>query len=129
MENKKSLLEKLLKTNLLPLAFLGDSVHTLFVRENSLLKDDAKMASYNSFSSSKCKAQNQAFALKQIIDRLNEDELEIVRRARNAKPKHHAKNSTSADYSFATAYEALIGYLYLKEDQDRLIEFLNSSLE
>lgn len=129
MENKKILLEKLLKTNLLPLAFLGDSIHTLFIRENSLLKDDAKMSSFNSFASSKCKAQNQANTLKQILDKLNEDEYEIVRRARNAKSKHHAKNSTSADYSFATAYEALIGYLYLKEDISRLTEFLNSSLK
>ena len=58
---------------------------------------------------------------------LTEEEADIVRRARNAKPKHTAKNATSADYSYATAFEALLGYLYLKGDEQRLQEILLAS--
>lgn len=125
--DKKTILEKILKTNLLPLAFIGDSVHTLYIREKSLEFDNLKMNNYNSFSSSKCKASNQAQTLKNILPMLNNVELEIVRRARNAKPKHQAKNSTSSDYNMATSYEALIGYLYLSENFERLNFVLEAS--
>ncbi|MCI8555613.1 MAG: ribonuclease III [Clostridia bacterium] len=121
-------LEKLLQTNLLPLAFIGDGVHTLFVREHCLRNGALKLENYHIEASSYCKASSQAAALEGIMPILNEEELNIVRRARNAKPKHHAKNASSGDYSHATAFEALIGFLYLKEDKARLEEILLLSL-
>lgn len=126
MENK--ILEKLLNTNLLPLAFLGDSVHTLFVREYCLKIANLKLDEYNRRASSLCKASSQAKALEGITPFLNENEENIVRRARNAKSKHHAKNASVSDYSHATAFEALIGYLYLSGDKKRLNEILEISL-
>ena len=125
--DKKEIWTKIEKTNLLPLAFLGDSVHTLFVREKTLLGTDSKMANYHSLSSKFCKASAQAKALEKITPLLSEKESEIVRRPRNAHPKHSAKNASSRDYSMATAFEALIGYLYLTEQTERLNKILEIS--
>ena len=126
---EKDKLSALMSTNLLPLAFIGDSVHTLFVREHCLNEKNLKIENYHLNASKFCKASSQAKALELIFPLLNEEEETIVRRARNAKPKHHAKNASSADYSYATAFEALIGYLYLKEDKERLNKFLNLSIK
>ena len=127
MENKQ-LLDKLITTNLLPLAFIGDSVHTLYVREYCLNNPNFKMENYHNQASKYCKASSQANALKKISDILTDEEKEIVRRGRNAKPNHKAKNSSSADYSYATAFEILIGFLYLSGNQERLNEILNISI-
>lgn len=124
----ENLLSSLLKTNLLPLAFVGDSVHTLFVREKVLEEHDHKMANYHTKASQFCKASSQANTLRAILPLLTEEEQEIVRRGRNAKPKHSAKNATSADYAYATAFEILVGFLYLKGDENRLNEILNLSI-
>ena len=124
-----NLLKELLNTNLLPLAFIGDSVHTLFIREHCLKLSGQKLENYHNKASNYCKASSQAKALEKIYNLLNEEEQNIVRRGRNAKPKHHAKNATSSDYCHATAFEILIGYLYLKGDFDRLNEILNCSIE
>ena len=120
-------LEEILKTNLLPLAFIGDSVHTLFVREMVLQNPNLKLENYHLIASKYCKASAQAKVLSMLS--LNEEEKEIVRRGRNAKPKHHAKNASSSEYSHATAFEVLIGYLYLKNDKKRLEEILKQSME
>ena len=120
------LLEKLLKTNLLPLSFIGDSVHTLFVREWCLSNSNSKMENYHTTASKYCKASSQAKVLSLL--NLTEEEKEIVRRGRNAKAKHQAKNATSADYTQATAFEVLIGYLYLSNNTERLKEVLNLSI-
>ena len=128
IEANKELLHSILQTNLLPLAFIGDSVHTLFVREKVLEKHDHKMENYHTNASKYCKASCQADVLRRLLPALPLDEQEIVRRGRNAKPKHSAKNATSADYSYATAFEILIGYLYLNGDENRLNEVLQSSI-
>lgn len=125
--DKEQLLGQLLSTNLLSLAFLGDSVHTLFVREK-VLEKKVKMANYHSLASKYCKASHQAKVMGAILYELTDDEREVVRRARNAKPKHTAKNASHADYTEATMFEALIGYLYLKEDSERLEKFLTISI-
>lgn len=129
MENKKSLWQKLKKTNLLPVAFLGDSIHTEFVRESILKSCNQKMENYHSLSSKFCKASSQAKVLEKILPMLNDEEKDIVRRARNAKPKHQAKNCSTKDYIYATAFEALVGYLYLTNQKERLNEILQLSIE
>ena len=127
MEEKN--FKQLLNTNLLPLAFIGDSVHTLFVREYALSNPHQKIQNYHTLSSFYCKASSQAKALEKIGGILTDEEKEIVRRGRNAKPKHSAKNATTGDYSYATAFEVLIGYLYLSNQTNRLNEILNLSIQ
>lgn len=126
---KKHLLEKLNSTNLLPLAFLGDSVHTMFVREKVLEMGLDKMTNYHTIAASFCKAITQRQALEKLLPLLNVQEKEIVRRARNAHPKHSAKNASLYDYTYATAFEALIGYLYLSQNDQRLKQFLDISIQ
>ena len=63
--------------------------------------------------------------LRKIEEKLTEEEKEIVRRGRNAQNHHVPKNSTVEEYSYATAFESLIGYLYLTKQDDRLKEILN----
>ena len=127
--NNKEILEKILTAgNILTLAYIGDSVHTLFVREKVLKTLGLKMDNYNKEASKFCKAATQARVLREVVmPLLSEEEAGIVRRARNAKPKHQAKNASSADYAYATAFEALVGYLYLKDDKNRLLEILEIS--
>lgn len=126
---KQQLLQKLCLTNLLPLAFLGDSVHTTFVREKILQANDNKMTNYHTVASYFCKASSQSKALERLQPLLNDQEKEIVRRARNAHPKHSAKNASGKDYIAATAFEALIGFLYLSKNTQRLEEFLEISMQ
>ncbi|MBQ8792453.1 MAG: ribonuclease III, partial [Clostridia bacterium] len=71
----------------------------------------------------------QAKALENIKPFLTDEEKEIVRRGRNAKPKHQAKNASQADYSYATAFEVLIGYLHLSGQSERLKEILQLSMK
>ncbi len=125
---KKELLQKLIVDSPLTLAFIGDSVHTLYVREKCLEKM-GKMANYHTLASRYCKASCQAKVLERIKPKLNEEETDIVRRARNAKPKHKAKNASGSDYQEATSFEALIGFLYLSENEIRLNEILQTSIE
>ena len=110
------------------LAFLGDAIHTAFVRK-SLLKDtQQKLDSLNRNASRFCSAKTQSKVLTSLLPLLNEEENDIVRRARNSKPKHSAKNANPAEYHKATAFEALIGWLYLNEYKERLNQFLNLSI-
>ena len=97
------------------------------MREAVLQNSNLKPENYHLIASKYCKASAQAKVLS--ILSLNDEEKEIVRRGRNAKPKHHAKNASSADYSHATAFEVLVGYLYLKHDKERLNEILSQSME
>lgn len=126
---KQELLNHLLQTNLLSLAFIGDAVHTLYVRQQILAMDLNKMQNYHTIAARYCKASHQAQTLKAIEPLLTEAEQEIVRRARNAKPKHQAKNSNAEEYRLSTMFEALIGYLYLSEETARLETFLKISVQ
>ena len=107
------------------LAFIGDAVHTLFVRDKVVKSGNLLIKDYHKKSSFECRAKNQAEFLDKIMLMLNVDELDILRRARNAKIGHIAKNSDIETYKKATAFEALVGYLYLKGDFDRLNQILN----
>lgn len=106
-------------------AYVGDSVYELFVRTKLTNASNAKPHKLHIESIKYVKAQAQADILKRISDSLTEEEKDIVRRGRNTENHHVAKNSNVADYSQSTAFEALIGYLYLTKQDERLEEILN----
>ena len=123
--------KELLDVNMLsPLvwAYIGDSVYEMFIRVNLVNNSNAKPHKLHIESIKYVKAKAQADILKRIQDKLTEKELEIVKRGRNAQNHHVAKNANVADYSQSTAFEALIGYLYLTKQDERLKEILNMSL-
>lgn len=111
----------------LELAFLGDGIHTLFVREYVLKNFDKPMNELHRICSHYCSAVHQSEVLSKLA--LSDDEAEIVRRARNAKAKHTAKNAEVKDYKFATAFEALIAYLKINGKEERLQEILLLSVQ
>ena len=115
--------------NPLVLAYIGDAVYEVYVRTfiigNGAIKTNAlhKMASKNFVS-----AKAQAGILDRITEFLTEEELNIVRRGRNANSNTIPKNADIADYKKATAFEALIGYLFLGKKNERLEELMKISL-
>ena len=109
-------------------AYVGDCVYELFVREHLVQTTDLKPHKLHIEAIKYVKAQSQAEILKTIHDILTDEEKEIVRRTRNTENHHVAKNADPQDYMYATAFEGLIGYLYLSGQKDRLEEVLNKCL-
>lgn len=120
---------KIKEMNPLVLAFLGDAIHTSFVREKIVLCHTYSAGLMHKESSKFCSAVAQSKVFDKILPLLFEDEKEIATRARNVKNSHTAKNATLADYKKATSFEALVGYLYLLGEEDRLGQFLEMSME
>lgn len=110
------------------LAFIGDSIHTSFIRNWVISNHSLKLNEYHKLASKYCNAKAQSDVLERIVPLLSFEESEIIRKARNTKTKHSAKNSSPIDYHRATAFEALIGWLYLNNKKDRLKEILKLSL-
>ncbi|MBR5438525.1 MAG: ribonuclease III [Clostridia bacterium] len=113
----------------LNLAFVGDTVFDLFVRERLVCEANRPVNKLHNKASAIVKASSQAKAVERIKDRLTEQEQGIIRRGRNAHTNHKAKNMSEADYHLATGLEALFGYLYLKGETDRLEEIFEMIIE
>lgn len=115
-------MEKNKVNNLNPLtwAYIGDAVYELFVRENLVENMKVKPHKLHMEAIKIVKASAQAEILQKIEPDLTEEEKDVVRRARNAKNHHLPKNANINEYMYATAFEGLIGYLYLSEEKDRL---------
>lgn len=113
--------------NMQSLAFVGDSVHTLFVRTKLILKHDAKSNQLHTLANSFVKASGQSTAIDELIKTFSEEELEVYKRARNYKTQNLAKNAKLSDYKKATGFEALLGYLYLTNQTNRLMWLLQES--
>lgn len=123
--NKTLTKKQLLELSPLVLAFIGDSVHTLYVRDGVVKSSNMTANNLHKKASLKCKATHQAKVLDEILNLLTQEEQDVVRRTRNCKVNHTAKNSSLEDYKKATSYEALIGWLYLQGDYERMEKFLN----
>jgi ribonuclease-3 family protein len=121
--------EKIKLMQPLVLAMIGDSVQTLFVRKYIALQFGVKVNKMNKMVSSVVSAGSQFATFKKIELELSEDEMDIARRARNTHIHTKAKNFSFAEYIHATALEALIGYLHLAGEEDRLNYILQKSLE
>ena len=110
-------------------AYVGDAVYELYVRTNLVNKTKLKPHKLHIESIKYVKAKAQADILKEIMDKQTDDEKEIVRRARNAENHHLPKNAEPEDYMYSTAFEGLIGYLYLCKKDERLKEILEMCIQ
>jgi ribonuclease-3 family protein len=110
-------------------AYVGDSVYEMYIRVHLVNTSTAKPHKLHIESIKYVKAKAQAEILERIMGSLTEKEIEIVKRGRNAENHHVAKNATVADYSHATGFEALIGYLYLSKEDERLKEILDMCID
>lgn len=121
--------EKVRQMQALVLAMIGDSVQTLFVREYVAKNLGVKVNKMNKIVTSVIKAGAQFNTFKKIEGELTETERDIAHRARNTHIHSKAKNFSYTEYIYATALEAIIGYLHLTENFDRLNYVLEKSLE
>ncbi len=107
------------------LAFIGDAVHSLFAREKLVFDKDDKGSNLNKKTSEIVRASSQANYFDKICHILTEEEMEVFKRARNTKKGTRAKNASVGEYNKATGFEALVGFLYITGNTDRLNYLLN----
>ena len=117
----------LLEVNVLVLAYMGDTVYEDYVREYLINKGIGNVNDLQTESLKYVSAVAQAKYIQELIDndKLSNSELDIVKRARNYKTTSHPKSCDIVTYKYATGLEALIGYLYLDNNKERIDEIMN----
>ena len=120
--------EEVLVMSPLTWAYVGDCAYELFIRTHLVNTTNLKPHKLHIEAIKYVKANAQAKILNEIYDDLTEEEKDIVRRGRNTENHHLPKNSNVQEYMYATAFEALIGYLYLTKKNDRLKEILQKAV-
>ncbi len=111
----------------LTLAFLGDAVYSLLVRNMLTVDSNKPTGKLHKESIKFVNAAFQAEMIKLLMDDLTENELWVFKRGRNAHSAHSPKNQSEADYRYATGFETLYGYLYLCGETDRIKELFEKS--
>ena len=110
------------------LAFVGDAVYTLYVREKLVLNHAYSTGTLQKLSSESVSAHGQNALLAKILPRLTENETAVFKRGRNAKKPTRSKSASVAEYNNSTGFEALLGYLYLTGNYSRIEELLDGEL-
>lgn len=124
--------ENCLNPNTVPtlnLAFIGDGVFDLLVREHLIYSSNEHVGALNKKKVDIVNCKAQAQAMERILPVLSDTELDVFKRGRNATTKSASKHSTLSDYHAATGLETLFGYLYLKGDIDRINELFAQIIE
>ena len=113
----------------LTLAYLGDAVFELIVRTALVEKKNTQPEKLHKAATKIVKAETQAVMAELLKDSLTEEELAVYKRGRNAKAVTRAKNATMSEYRRATGFEALMGWLYLKDETGRMLELIHMGIE
>ena len=117
------------ETGPIALAFVGDSVFDLFIRERIVRSGIGRPKDLQQKASGYARAESQAAMIRDLFEELSEEEQDVVRRARNAKVHTMPKHAGVMEYKMATGLEALIGYLYLSGRNERLGWLLERCME
>lgn len=119
-----------LEINVLVLAYLGDTIYEDYVRKYLINKGIGNVNNLQTASVNYVSAKSQAVFLMNLMDRnfFTEEEISVIKRARNYKSNSHPKNCDIVTYKYATGLEALIGYLELLNRRDRIDEIMNNIL-
>ena len=112
----------------LSLAYIGDAVQSLYVREGLVLHHDYKPDILHKQVSEVVNASTQALLAEKIFPTLTQEEQSVFLRGRNATVQHKSKNQSGVSYRKATGLEALLGYLYLIGDETRLKQILETEV-
>ena len=113
----------------LTLAYIGDGIFELVVRTVLVERKNTQAEKLHKAATKIVKAETQALLIEAIKEELTEEELAVYKRGRNAKAVTRAKNATMSEYRRATGFEALMGYLYLKGDMERMIKLIRLGVE
>ena len=121
---------KLITMSPLVLAYLGDTVYESYIREHLIRQNmNRKVNNLHKLAIQYSKAKAQATIIHEIENELTEEDMKIFKRGRNQKSHTAPKNADIIDYKYATGFEALIGYLYLSEDKERLEYIVKKGIE
>lgn len=114
--------------NIISLAYLGDAVYEVYIREKLLSLGNTKVEELQKQAINYVSAKSQCRILNNLLDNniLTIEEIDIVKRGRNYKRASHPKNTDIITYKMSTGFEALIGYLYLDNQKERLEEILKN---
>jgi len=114
--------EKLYNSNTTNLAYIGDAVYEVYIRRRLFEGPFANTKILHRAAIRYVSAGGQAKALKAMFDDLTEEEQRLVKRARNHRSATKPKNADPVEYKWATAFEALMGYLHLAGEEERFLE-------
>lgn len=112
----------------LALAYIGDSIYDLMVKKHFVLISNMQPEKYHKKVTSIVSANAQSAFVDSIMEKLSEDEMAVYKRGRNSSPHTKAKNASLENYLKATGFEAVLGYLYLSGNMERLSELVNESI-
>lgn len=112
----------------LTLAYIGDGIYELVIRTILVKKGNCPVNHLHKKASSLVKASAQSAMMEQLEPMLTEEEHSVYKRGRNAHSPTMAKHASMSDYRRATGFEALLGYLYLKEDYTRMLELIRKGI-
>lgn len=113
----------------LTLAFIGDGIYDLIIRTMIVGRGNTKASQLHQHTSHLVKAHSQSVMIEYMLPHMTEEEEAVYKRGRNAKSPTMAKNATMADYRRATGFEALMGYLYLSDQFERIMELVQIGLD
>ena len=128
-ERKKMTKTEVRQLNPVVLAFVGDAVYSLYVRERLVESGAGKASEFQRAAGKIVSAQGQSVFLDLVEPLFSEEEAEIFRRGKNAKKATKSKSASSLEYNRSTGFEAVLGYLYLLDEEDRIKELLSVANE
>ncbi len=108
------------------LAFIGDAVYSLYVREKLVLSTDFNTGTLQKLTSAEVSAHGQSQLLEKLQPLFTQEETDVFKRGRNAKKSTRSKNASVAEYNRSTGFEAVLGYLYLTGQYRRIAELLSA---
>ena len=112
----------------LTLAYIGDAVYDMVIRTRLVTVANTQVNKLHKRASKLVNAGAQATMITALLEELSEEELQVYKRGRNAQAVTKAKNASMKDYRTATGFEALIGYLYLNQETERMLELIDKGL-
>ena len=112
----------------LTLAYIGDGIYEIVVRTVIVDEANRQVNKIHKAASNLVKAETQAKMIHLIMDELTEEEVRIYKRGRNAKAVTRAKNASMSDYRTATGFEALMGWLYLTGQSERMMQLIKKCI-
>lgn len=113
----------------LTLAYIGDAIYEIIIRTYVVTHMNVQVNKLHKQTSNLVKAQAQAYIMQSLLEELTEEEVKIYKRGRNAKSVSMAKNATMSEYRTATGFEALMGYLYLNHESERMITLIKKGID
>ena len=113
----------------LTLAYIGDGIYELLIRTLVVNEGNKPVQKLHKETSALVQASAQSKMMRRLQEELTEEEHTVYKRGRNSKSVSPAKNQSVTDYRRATGFEALMGYLYLKKDWERMLKLVKTGLE